>query len=81
MTDFLTRFNAREIMGLIAVSGAFATAILSIAWCWFMSWQSHRREQALLSLKQSMIDRGFSPGEIQQVTEAGASPSAVASIV
>ncbi len=81
MTDFLTRFNAKEIMGLMAVSGAFATALLCIAWSWTATWQSHRRDQAALNLKQSMIDRGFSPAEIQQIMEAGTGPTAIGSIV
>lgn len=80
MSDLLARFSSRELIGLIAVSGAFITALLCIAWGWSLTWQCQRRSQALLALKQSMIDRGYSPADIQQVTEADVAPTADVSV-
>ncbi len=72
MSDLLSRFNAGEIIALVAVSGGLLCAILCgvtgiIAGCW----QEVRRTDILAALKQDMLNRGMSADEIRTVVEAG----------
>jgi hypothetical protein len=68
MTELLSKFNAGELIGLVAVAGGLlipilcgVTAILTDYW--------HKVRQ--LALKQDMINRGMSADEIQVVLDAG----------
>jgi hypothetical protein len=72
MTELLSKFNAGELIGLVAVAGGLlipilcgVTAILTDYW--------HKARQ--LALKQDMINRGMSAEEIQMVLDAGTKSS------
>lgn len=72
MTDLLSRFNAGEIIALVAVAGGLLCGILCgitgiLAGCW----QEVRRADILAALKQDMLNRGMSADEIRTVVEAG----------
>ncbi|MGH7136916.1 MAG: hypothetical protein ACREHD_14345 [Pirellulales bacterium] len=71
MSEFLSKFDSGEMIGLVAMAGGFVCAITAIlggivskCWC-------HNRE---LSFKQNMIARGMSADEIRMVIESGARP-------
>lgn len=71
MTEFLTKFDSGEMIGLVAVAGGLICGITAIvggilANCW-----SKGREMAL---KEEMIVRGMSADEIRTVIECGARP-------
>jgi len=68
MVDILSRFSPVELIGFVAVGGAFLCGIM----CGTSAiigdhWLRIRR----LALKQSMVERGMSAEEIQAVFEAG----------
>lgn len=68
MSEFLSKFQAGELIGLVAVSGGMLcglTAILGgiVAKCW-----CHARD---LAFKEEMIARGMSADEIRMVIECG----------
>jgi hypothetical protein len=68
MTEFLSKFDAGELIGLVAVGGGLlcgilcgTTAIIMDHWC----------RLRMLALKQDMVNRGLSADEIQTVIDAG----------
>lgn len=68
MTEFLSKFDAGETIGLVAVAGGMLCGITAmvggiVAKCW-----SHARE---LALKEAMIAQGMSADEIRTVMECG----------
>jgi hypothetical protein len=72
MSEFLSKFNAGELIGLVAVGGGLlipivcaSTAILT----------QHFYKSRQLSLKQDMVNRGMSAEEIQMVMDAGSKSS------
>jgi hypothetical protein len=68
MTDFLSRFNAGELIAFVSVAGGLlvaATAIIA------GTWQKTRRTEIMAALKQDMLNRGMSADEIRSVLEAG----------
>ena len=72
MNELLSRFNAGEMIALVAVAGGLLCGILCgvtgiIAGCW----QEVRRADLLAALKQDMLNRGMSADDIRTVIEAG----------
>ena len=68
MTEFLSKFDAGETIGLVAVAGGMLCGITAIvggivAKCW-----CHARD---LAFKEEMIARGMSADEIRTVIECG----------
>lgn len=68
MTEFLSKFDAGETIGLVAVGGGLLCGMVAIvggivAKCW-----CHCRD---IAFKESMIARGMSAEEIQTVIECG----------
>jgi hypothetical protein len=68
MTEFLSKFDSGELIGLVAVAGGMLCGITAIvggivAKCW-----SQARE---LAFKEEMVARGMSADEIQTVMECG----------
>ncbi len=71
MSDVLARFPPDQLIGLVAVIGAFVCGALGILLgFYYQSHQSHK-DQETLALKREMINRGMSVEEIQAVLEAG----------
>jgi hypothetical protein len=68
MTEFLSRFDNHELMGLIALVGAFSCGIVAIAGG---LWLEIRKTEVMGSLKRDMLERGMSAHEIQAVLDAG----------
>jgi hypothetical protein len=64
MADLLSRFDAGELIGLVAVAGGMLIALTAIIGGF---WHQNR----LISLKHEMVSRGMSPDEIQAVLNAG----------
>jgi|HubBroStandDraft_6_1064221.scaffolds.fasta_scaffold804554_1 hypothetical protein len=75
MHDLLAKLNSEEILGLVAILGAFACGLviapLGIALGFYHQAQETRRAETLAALKQDMLNRGMSADEIQTVLEAG----------
>jgi hypothetical protein len=72
MSEFLSKFDAGELIGLVAVAGGLlipilcgVTAILT----------EHFYKVRQLALKQDMINRGMSADEIRDVIDAGTKAS------
>ena len=70
MTEFLSKFDGSELIGLVAVAGGLlcglvcgTTAIIMNHWC----------KLRQMALKQDMVSRGLSVEEIQAVFDAGTS--------
>lgn len=67
MSDFLSRFDGGELIGLVAVVGGLLIAVISIV---SHQWRRVRVAEYEASLKQQMLDKGLSAGEIEQVLKA-----------
>jgi hypothetical protein len=76
MTEFLSRFDAGEIIGLVAVAGGLLCGITAIV---AGAWQMVRRTEIVAALKQDMLNRGMSAEDIRTVLEAGSRGSRKAS--
>ena len=64
MLELLSRFNSGELIGLVAVMGAFLCGIPAVIMgCWL--------EIRKVAFKQDMLDRGMSAEEICSVLNAG----------
>ena len=68
MTEILSKFDAGEIIGLVAVGGGLLCGILCGTTAIVME---HLCKLRQLALKQDMISRGLSVEEIQSVMDAG----------
>ncbi len=68
MHELLSRFDAGELIGLVAVAGGLLCGITAII---AGTWQKVRRTEIVASLKQEMLNRGMSADEIRTVLEAG----------
>jgi hypothetical protein len=68
MTEFFSKFDSGEIIGLVTVvlTFLFLTSPI-IAFCWY---KIHKNNIAAV-LKQDMLNRGMSAEEIKTVLEAG----------
>jgi hypothetical protein len=72
MTEFLSKFNAGEFIGLVAVAGGLLCGIFCGTTAIIMDhWYKIRRAEILGSLKQDMLNRGMAAEEIQTVIAAG----------
>jgi hypothetical protein len=69
--DFLARFNAGEIIGLVAVGGGLLIGLSAVL---AGIWRSARVAELEANLKQQMLGRGMSAAEIEQVLKASSSP-------
>jgi hypothetical protein len=68
MSEFLSKFNGGELIGLVAVAGGLLCGIVGII---SGNWQRVRKAEIAAALKQDMINRGMSADEIRTVMEAG----------
>jgi phosphoglycolate phosphatase-like HAD superfamily hydrolase len=68
MSEFLSRFNAGELIALVSVVGGLLCAITAIL---AGTWQKVRRAEITAALKQDMLSRGLSADDIRTVLEAG----------
>ena len=67
MSDFLSKFSAQDMIGLVAVFGGLLIGITAIvASFWFKA----RKTEITAALKQDMLNRGMSADEIKTVLEA-----------
>ena len=71
MREIITKLPPDEILGLVAIVGAFVCGMLGIIMVIVMQCLHHRREQMKDSLKQDMLSRGMSAEEIVTILEAG----------
>ena len=72
MSEFLSKFDAGELIGLVAVGGGLLIPIL----CGLTAIVTeHFFKLRQLALKQDMINRGMSAEEIQMVLDAGTKSS------
>jgi hypothetical protein len=71
MRELISKLPPDEILGLVAIVGAFVCGVLGIIMVIVMQSLHHRREQMKAELKQSMLNRGMSAEEIVTVLEAG----------
>jgi hypothetical protein len=68
MSEFLSKFDAGELIGLVAVGGGLLCGILCGTTAIIMDhWYKLRQ----LALKQDMVSRGLSVEDIQAVLDAG----------
>ncbi|HJZ94695.1 MAG TPA: hypothetical protein VKE40_27765 [Gemmataceae bacterium] len=68
MIELLSKFEASELIGLVAVAGGLLCGIVGIIMgCWL----EMRRAAIAGALKHDMLDRGMSADEIQTVISAG----------
>lgn len=64
MTDMFAGWSPKQVIGLVAVIGAFLTAIIiTIAIVWYQS----RRESLLANLKHDYLERGFTIDQIDRL--------------
>lgn len=72
MPELLSRFEAGELIGLVAVSGGLLCGLVAI----FMGiWHEHRKTEFNAALKQDMLNRGMSADDIRTVLDAGTNAS------
>jgi hypothetical protein len=72
MTEVLSKFNAGEIIGLVAVGGGLLIPILCGITAIVTDYLYKNRQ---LALKHDMLNRGMSADEICTVIEAGSKRS------
>lgn len=68
MSEVLSKFNAGEIIGLVAVTGGLLCGLLAIV---MGIWHENRKTEVNAVLKQDMLNRGMSADEIRMVLDAG----------
>ena len=72
MSEFLSKFDAPHLIGLVAVAGGLLIPILcGVTAIIFDGWIKLRQ----LALKQDMLNRGLSAEEIRLVLDAGSTES------
>ena len=71
MSEMMYRFSNGNLIALYIMTGVFLCLILAIAMLTVYLCLRHRRTQALIALKQSMIERGMTVDEVLTVLEAG----------
>jgi hypothetical protein len=78
MEHLVDKFSSDELLGLVAIVGAFACGLiiapLGIALGFYHQAHLTRRTETLAALKQDMVNRGMSADEIQSVLDAGVAP-------
>jgi hypothetical protein len=68
MLELLSRFDSGELIGLVAVVGAFLCGLPAVV---MGIWLAIRQTETAAALKQDMLNRGMSAEEIRIVLEAG----------
>jgi hypothetical protein len=68
MEEFLAKFNAGQLIGLVAVLIGPMIAVVAIL---ATQWRRVRIAEMEGALKQQMLDKGMSAAEIEQVMKAG----------
>ena len=71
MTEFLSKFNAGELIGLVAVVGFLLLGLVAIVGGIVAKCVCHARE---IAFKEEMIARGLSADEIRIVMQASRNP-------
>jgi hypothetical protein len=75
LSEFLSRFDSGEVIGLIALAGGMAVGlvlgIMGILLVFYTQRLKYRRVEILAALKQDMLNRGMSADEICMVLETG----------
>jgi len=67
MEDLLSRLKSNDVVAIVAYASAFLAGI--IIWL-TLQWRLHRRTEMEAALKQDMLNRGMSAGEIERVMRA-----------
>ena len=76
MNEVLSKFDAGELIGLVAVAGGLLVGLLcGVTAIIAGSWQKLRRAEMAAALKQDMLNRGLSPEDIRTVLEADSKKS------
>lgn len=79
MSDWLSQFNAGQMIGLCAVAGGVLIAVISVlSGAWVRVRRAEYQGQlaeAEAVLKQQMIEKGMSPEDIERVLAAGVAKS------
>jgi len=68
VNEILSRFEAGEIIGLVAVTGVLLCGLVAII---MGIWDVHRKGEINAALKQDMLNRGMSADDIRMVLDAG----------
>jgi len=75
MQEIVSKLGSEEVLGLVAIVGAFASALtlgtLGILLGFYRQTQETRRAESLNAIKQDMIGRGISSEDIVAVLAAG----------
>ncbi len=72
MSEVFSRFDAGEMIGLVAVAGGLLCGLTAIV---MGIWYEHRKAEMNAVLKQDMLNRGMSADDIRMVLDAGTSKS------
>jgi hypothetical protein len=76
MNEVLSKFDAGELIGLVAVAGGLLVGLLcGVTAIIAGSWQKVRRSEMAAALKQDMLNRGLSAEDIRTVLEADSKKS------
>lgn len=67
MSDILSKFDAKELIALVAVAGGMLTGIIALV---AKQWRRVRLAELEATLKQQMLERGMVPDEIERVLRA-----------
>jgi hypothetical protein len=68
MSDFLSKLESRDIVGLVTILCCLIFALSPIvAICWYKI----HKNRTIAALKHDMLDRGMSAEEIKTVLDAG----------
>ena len=68
MSEFLSKFNGGELIGLVAVGGSLLCGMIAII---MGVWHANKKAEIAASLKRDMLNRGMSAEEIHTVLNAG----------
>lgn len=78
MNELLPTLSGKELIGLVAVAGAFVCGLLGIAMVMVHRCLDYRQAQTATAIKHDMLNRGMSADEIIAVMEAGSgSPNCI----
>jgi hypothetical protein len=70
MEDLFSRLASQDVVGVVFIVLAFVTGMT----IWLtLQWRLHRRTEIEAALKQDMLNRGMSAGEIERVLRASLS--------
>jgi hypothetical protein len=72
MSEFLSKFDGGQLIGLVAVAGGLLCGVTVII---VGGWQKTWRAEIAAALKQDMLNRDMSAEEIRTVLDAGSKES------